>query len=178
LSDLRQRYPDIIFECDHLSPTVNAQAINRFGLKVVRLYGGLAYHRAFAWNGLTLALLHEVGHHLGAGGRLPGNSRLACECVADRWVLTHGLRSFRSTFRRGLDIRKGVASFDTLTIKSNLPEAADPPSPCWSCNWNKRKNILLGSSRPPARRRCLLRNAFYEGFQSEETKNGCIDARR
>jgi hypothetical protein len=89
-ADFGHAFPNLLFELDEGSSTVNAQAFVRGDHQVVRMYGGLAYHTRLGADGLVFALLHEVGHHLSSGGRLASSNELGCECAADRWVLTKG----------------------------------------------------------------------------------------
>src|SRR3979411_2569104 len=68
---------------------VNAQASFTNGRHLVDIFGGLAFHPVIRHDGLVFTLLHETGHHLSAGCKLPW-APLACECAADRWAATDG----------------------------------------------------------------------------------------
>jgi hypothetical protein len=73
------------------SPSVNAQAYRLGPLRRVRLYGGLARHRALGPEGLALAVAHEIGHHE-AGPPFDGpSSWMSSDERADRWVVQSGL---------------------------------------------------------------------------------------
>lgn len=155
-TDLRRAFPDIEFELDAASQTVNAQAIDHGDIRIVRLYGGLAFHRLIDHDGLILSLLHEIGHHLAAGGRLTVNSRLACECMADRWALTKGAARLEKRTGRSFAIDNAVANLDRLTTPPNDGAAsrqAAGPRICWGWNWPKRKRLLAkrGGSLPLVR---------------------------
>jgi hypothetical protein len=158
-SDLHRAFPEIEFELDAASLTVNAQAIDHGDIRIVRLYGGLAFHRLIDHNGLVLTLLHEVGHHLAAGGRLSANSRLACECMADRWALTKGAARLEKITGRRLAIDKGLASLDRLAAspaQGTAPhERAGPPT-CWGWSWPRRKHQLASRRALPLIRSCPM----------------------
>jgi hypothetical protein len=143
-SDLRRAFPEIEFELDAASKTVNAQAIDHGEVRIVRLYGGLAFHRLIDRDGLVLTLLHEVGHHLAGGGRLSANSRLACECMADRWALTKGAARLEKLTGRTVAIDKAVASLERLATSPQHDAArnAEGPRNCWGWNWPKRRRLL------------------------------------
>lgn len=85
LAAFRSDYPDIQFDVLWGSTTCNAQAWrDADGRRRVRLYGGLARHKAIGCDALIFALGHEVGHHIGG---IPVHDKfpwLSCECVADR----------------------------------------------------------------------------------------------
>jgi hypothetical protein len=158
-TDLRRAFPEIEFELDAASRTVNAQAIDHGGTRIVRLYGGLAFHRLIDLDGLLLTLLHEVGHHAAAGGRLTPSSRLACECMADRWALAKGVARLEKSSGRPLAIDKGLASLDRLAASSDagtaVRENAGPPR-CWGWNWAKRKHLLAKRGALPLVRTCPM----------------------
>lgn len=169
-SDLRRAFPEVEFELDAASQTVNAQAIDHGEIRIVRLYGGLAFHRLIDHDGLVLTLLHEVGHHLAPGGRLTPNSRLACECMADRWALTKGVAHLEKITGRRLAIDKGLASLDRLAVSpdqgTTSRESVGPPT-CWGWSWPKRKHLLGKSGALPLVRTCpmpdyyVLENAHH-----------------
>jgi hypothetical protein len=85
LALFRRRYPDIRFDVLWDSATCNAQAWrDGDGRSRVRLYGGLARHKAVGREALVYALGHEVGHHRGDAPVHPRFPWLSCECVAER----------------------------------------------------------------------------------------------
>jgi hypothetical protein len=158
VADFRRAFPDLLFEIDEASSTVNAQAIMRAGARIVRLYGGLAYHTAVGADGLVFMLLHEAGHHLAPGGRLALRADLACECAADRWALTRGAAQLRKQTGRIFAIAGAVSSLETLAGPPCGKK--DGPKACWSMSWSRRKRILAGSDPVPAVRRCHLSEFF------------------
>ena len=161
--DLRRAFPEIEFELDSASRTVNAQAIDHGDIRIVRLYGGLAFHRLIDHDGLVLTLLHEVGHHLAAGGRLTPNSRLACECMADRWALTKGAKRLEKSTGRALAVDRAVANLDRLAMpfEDGATARRDAgPRNCWGWSWPKRKHLLATRESLPLVRNCPM-PAYY-----------------
>jgi hypothetical protein len=119
---------------------VNAQASFSNGKHLVDIFGGLAFHPVIRHDGLVFTLLHETGHHLSAGCKLPW-AQLACECAADKWAMTDG--------RKALAANGGL--FRLEAALQQIERAAAPerrkksaaPTICWSMNWQKRKQALL-----------------------------------
>jgi hypothetical protein len=119
---------------------VNAQASFSNGKHLVDIFGGLAFHPAIRHDGLVFTLLHETGHHLSTGCRLPW-AQLACECAADRWAITDGRKALAAN----------GANFRLETALQQIERAATPetrkknaaPTSCWSMNWQKRRQALL-----------------------------------
>jgi hypothetical protein len=77
LFDFRTAFPELHFELRLDRRVINAQAILLDGKRCVLIYGGLGLHPKLAENSLTFVFLHETGHHLAAGPRLPFNLSLA-----------------------------------------------------------------------------------------------------
>jgi hypothetical protein len=90
LNSFRLTFRELRFELDAKNNAVNAQALVLRAGRIVRLYGGLAFHPKVGEQLLTFVLLHETGHHLSSGCRLPWDQRLACECASDHWAVTEG----------------------------------------------------------------------------------------
>ncbi|WP_225712509.1 hypothetical protein [Bradyrhizobium semiaridum] len=157
LTDFRQAFPELRFELDEASTTVNAQAFIRGNDRVVRLYGGLAYHASIGADGLIFTLLHEVGHHLSRGGRLAANAELGCECAADRWVLTDGMARLKKRTGRMFSIEQAVASVESIApAVCGATVRKRGPSVCWADHWPSRKRILVRPESAPAIPRCYL----------------------
>src|SRR6266436_7855491 len=58
---------------DHVA-AVNAQASRFRGEAFVDIFGGFAFHPEVGADAFKFMLLHEIGHHLGAGPRItPGS---------------------------------------------------------------------------------------------------------
>ncbi|WP_249158703.1 hypothetical protein [Bradyrhizobium tropiciagri] len=157
LTDFRCAFPELRFELDEASTTVNAQAFIRGNDRIIRLYGGLAYHVAIDTDGLVFTLLHEVGHHLSKGGRLAANAELGCECAADRWVLTKGMVQLRKRTGRSISIERAVASVENITPAACGATARKRgPNVCWADHWPRRKRALFRPDSAPAIPRCYL----------------------
>jgi len=159
LADFRRTFPELLFELDQASPTVNAQAIVRIDRRVVRIYGGLAYHAHVGVDGLIFTLLHETGHHLSSGGRLALREDLACECAADCWALTEGAARLKEETGRTFVIGEAIRSLDQLTQPCGGGTKADAKL-CWSMNWSRRKRALAGPESARSVRRCHLPEFF------------------
>jgi hypothetical protein len=132
-------FPGIVFELQSASETVNAQAIIRHDGRIVRLYGGLAFHDAADENFLAFVLLHELGHHNAQGGRMGGNGALACECASDHWLRNIALPELN----RVIDMDAVVAKIDKFWFCANSTVAGRN---CWAANWNRRRKILSGKT--------------------------------
>lgn len=169
LLDFRKAFPTIEFELHARSQTINAQAIIHDETRIVRLYGGLAFHSLAGHDLLVFALLHEVGHHLCSGGRLAFCESLGCECAADRWVLRRGISNIRKRSGRTLDIEKAVANLDALekTAMHHRSSAGGDkvrPIKCWALHWRRRKAYLVGQNPMPAVPRCRLSEFYVRQF--------------
>jgi hypothetical protein len=86
-------YPEITYELDWNNNTVNAVAwVDASGRRHVKVYGGLVRHPAIRWEGMSLVVAHETGHHYGGAPYYPG-SQLSCEGQADYWATLVGMRN-------------------------------------------------------------------------------------
>jgi hypothetical protein len=162
--DFAEAFPKIEFELQVESRTINAQAIVHGEKRIVRLYGGLAFHPLIGSDGLSLALLHEVGHHFSSGGRLAFGDDLGCECAADRWLLTKGVAALKRV-GRSFSIEKAIGSLDALNTVTSPAKTLDSKFEnnlpiCWAVDWRKRKLYLSGLTKIPVVRRCYLSDFF------------------
>jgi hypothetical protein len=166
LGDFGRAFPDLIFEVDDRSSTVNAQAIMQGARRVVRIYGGLAYHPHIGGDGLVFALLHETGHHLASGGRLASGDGLGCECAADRWALTKGWGRLTRQTGRTFVLDRAISSLEMLSgLNSSIAESVPArskshPRICWATDWSRRKRVLTQSNAMPAIPQCYLSEFF------------------
>ena len=146
---LRRAFPQLHFERIEGALACNAQAAVLGGRREVRLYDGLALHPAIGEDGILFTLLHEAGHHLAAGCRLPWDPRLACECVADHWAATDGARALERE-RPGFSLERGLAELDA--IRSERTPAADDEDRagegeyCFALSRASRRRTLLAKS--------------------------------
>src|SRR5882757_3792859 len=122
---------------------INAQASFANGTCVVDIFGGLAFHPAIRHDGLVFMLLHETGHHLSSGCKLPW-VQLACECSADRWTTVGGRKALQA---KGEDFRLQAALQEIEhavgSQAQRISSASATRSRCWAMNWQQRKRTLL-----------------------------------
>jgi len=149
LADFRRAYPIIEFSLVPEFNFLNAQALHFGSRRLVKLYGGLAFHCAIGQDALTFALLHETGHHFATGSRLVLNPRLACECVSDLWALNEGAATLLERTGRSIDIAKALNDLDrameqqTGSAQIESPASSGPARNCWAMNWEDRKTSIL-----------------------------------
>jgi hypothetical protein len=147
----RLSFPQIEFQLIAASKIVNAQAVN-LEKKCVRLYGGMAFHPRLAADGIAFVLLHETGHHLAPGCRLPWDPRLACECAADRWAADEGGAALLERAGRRVDLQ---AAFRELAPLLKTPSrrcrggdgSAAKRGACWAQSWASRRRNLLARQK-------------------------------
>src|ERR1700694_1862932 len=108
LLDFRTAFPELHFELRLDRRVINAQAILLDGKRCVLIYGGLGLHPRLAENSLTFVFLHEAGHHLAVGPRLPFNLSLACDCVSDHWAAGEGAERLHRKSGRRFQIRTTI----------------------------------------------------------------------
>jgi hypothetical protein len=161
-ADFSRAFPNLLFELDEQSSTVNAQAFLRGDNRVIRMYGGLAYHAYVGADGLVFTLLHEAGHHLSSGGRLASRKELGCECAADRWALTKGSAKLKKETGRTFEIEQVVSSLEKLSGPSvcGRKTSRNGAGACWARSWLKRKRVLKQPESAPAIPRCYLPEFF------------------
>ena len=136
-------FPSVRYRVLESVQAVNAQASVSNGETRVDIFGGLAFHPMVRRDGLVFTLLHETGHHLSVGCKLPW-APLACECAADSWATTEGrkaLRSHGAKFRLDTALRQieRAARPEQVRVRSRRSSRSN----CWSMNWRKRKEVLL-----------------------------------
>jgi hypothetical protein len=147
----RMSFPRLEFQLVTDNSIINAQAISLGNKRYVRLYGGLAFHPFASRDAIAFLLLHEVGHHLARGCRLPWDPRLACECVADHWAATEGATVLRSVGGAYFRLKSALRQIDLILAKNG--QSADELScdnvkdmqreSCWALNWPKRwQNVI------------------------------------
>jgi hypothetical protein len=138
---------------------VNAQASFANGKHLVDIFGGLAFHPVIRHDALVFTLLHETGHHLSTGCRLP-STQLACECAADRWAITEGRKVIAANgenFRLEAALRQIEQAIGPAGRE--IPSKASRPTNCWSMNWQKRKRALL-DGRTTVLKTCQISSAI------------------
>jgi hypothetical protein len=155
LVDFRTAFPDLHFELRLDRRIINAQAILLEGKRCVLVYGGMALHPKLGENSLSFVFLHEAGHHLAVGERLPFNLSLACDCVSDHWAAGEGAEILHRKSGRRLQIAKALNELELLMIAGPEPELQHPEkriSNCWNHKWSQRRNALeVPQARSPNR---------------------------
>jgi hypothetical protein len=119
---------------------VNAQASFSNGRHLVDIFGGLAFHPVIRHDGLVFTLLHETGHHLSTGCKLPW-AQLACECAADKWAITEGRKALAANGGR-FRLEAALQQIE-LAAAPETPKKTATPANCWSMSWQKRRLALL-----------------------------------
>jgi hypothetical protein len=139
-----QAFPTIEYSIVPHFGILNAQA-SRVGSKlVVKLYGGLAFHKRMGADALAFALLHETGHHLAAGPRLHWNPWLACECISDIWATTEGMVHLVDQTGFSVDIAKALEELNHVIDHRNGSSGCQN---CWALNWLDRKAAITKGFR-------------------------------
>jgi hypothetical protein len=158
VDEFRATFAGIDYEVDTQTRAVNAQAFGLAGRRVVRLYGGLAFHPLVNQDALIFTLLHETGHHRARGRRFAGDPMIACDCLADRWAVGAGARELRRAAGRPVNL--GLALESLGAVITSMGNQAQRPSTgtralnrrlCWTGCWNNRKSRLTaGETAAPA----------------------------
>ena len=163
LTDVRQAFQTIEYVLVPNSRTVNAQALAIGRSRHVRLYGGFVFHPLIGVDSLIFALLHETGHHLAPGPRFASDPMLACDCAADCWAITNGVRTLQHCSGRAFDLQKALNEVTIIAASSEVRErprkARKRPSrahQCWAANWRDRRMRLSGARKLEVAERCYI----------------------
>ncbi len=153
----RTAFAGIDYEVDTQTRIVNAQAIGLGGKRVVRLYGGLAFHPLVNQDALVFTLLHETGHHRARGRRLAGVPMIACDCLADKWAVGVGANALRRASGLTMDLDSALASLDALVasiegraglLSGKSAGRSRSSRDCWTGYWRNRKSRLTEGDMP------------------------------
>jgi hypothetical protein len=153
--EFQTTFPEVQYESDLQSLTINAQAFCRGDQRVVRVYGGLALDPSLSVDALRFALLHETGHHRASGPRLATDPMLACECAADVWAVTSGVAILAQRTDRQIDLSKALSELGSLTNRMAVRTSTSinrRGQRCWYGSWSAREKRLrekLKLSLPP-----------------------------
>jgi hypothetical protein len=142
VADFRKAFQDLRFDLRPEFRIVNAQAITLGDERCVIIYGGLAYHPKLRSDSLSFVLLHETGHHLASGRRLPFYKSMACECASDYWAATQGADMLKRS--SGRDVNLGLAVEELgqiLEIERQQPVGC--VESCWNQNWSLRRRAII-----------------------------------
>jgi hypothetical protein len=145
LVDFKKAFPGLHFEMRLDRRVINAQAIILDGKRCVLIYGGIALHPKLGEDSLTFVFLHEAGHHLAVGPRLPFNLSLACDCVSDHWAAGEGAESLHRKSGRRFQIGNAINELENLMDAGREPELHHPEkriSNCWNRKWSQRRKAL------------------------------------
>jgi hypothetical protein len=162
LAAFQSSFPAIRYQIFSELNLLNGQALLLGTQRIVRLYGGVALHPAMGRDGLAFALLHETGHHLADGARLPWNPLISCECVADFWAFDLGHKILSNSTGWTVNIPKALdevnALIETEADGTNVPQQADVRDfgACWAMRWNDRRASILGERSIPPDHACSL----------------------
>jgi hypothetical protein len=149
--EFRAAFAGIDYEIDTHTRIVNAQAFAVSDKRVVRLYGGLAFHPLVNDDALVFTLLHETGHHRARGRRLAGDPAIACDCLADTWAVGAGANVLRRASGRAINLGSALASLNALIASMGDQSIAAArrvreSGPCWTGCWSSRKSRLIAGS--------------------------------
>lgn len=142
LFDVKKAFSELKFELRLDRRVINAQAILLSGKRSVLIYGGLALHPRMAEDSLIFVFLHEAGHHLALGPRLPFNPSLACDCVADAWAAGEGSEILHQASGRRLQISKAIDELEFF-ISAGARDFCSPEAvgqKCRNNRWQLRKS--------------------------------------
>lgn len=129
-------FHDIAIDIAWQSDSLNAQAYRLDPTAAhVRVYGGLARHRAIGPEGLALAIAHEIGHHKGGAPVSRHYHWLSTDRRADEWARMVGLPAVfgpaaPDVARTGADQLFGALA--DLVSSGTAPRCA-AEEPCLSC---------------------------------------------
>jgi hypothetical protein len=171
-----EQFPQLSYELVINPMLVNAQALVIRGQRTVKLYGGLAFHSLIDTDALAFALLHETGHHLASGPRLPWNPFLACECQADVWARE---KAISGTSGCTLDLPKALADLDAVfEFEANYSQRrtnirSKLSNECWSTDWQKRRKALLSLTTFNSSHSCPLANALLLSAAERSEDGNC-----
>jgi hypothetical protein len=154
LENFQKSFPTIEFLLVSEFKFLNAQALLLGSRRLVKLYGGLAFHRLLGKDALAFALLHETGHHLAIGSRLEWNPWLACECVSDLWAVSEGAATLRERTGYMVDV---VTAMEDLEKVIDRPTGLDHSHACWAFSWLDRKASILKKGPARDHEECPLR---------------------
>jgi hypothetical protein len=157
LREFRTAFTGIDYEVDTQTRIVNAQAFGIADKRIVRLYGGLAFHPLVNDDALVFTLLHETGHHRARGRRFAGDPMIACDCLADKWAVGAGANTLRRASGRAMNLANAMQSLDALISSIDAGAGRAPAGPdarsrksgdCWTGYWRSRKSRLTDGNTP------------------------------
>jgi hypothetical protein len=155
IGNCQKKFPTLNYRILDRLTAINAQASIFNDVRFVDLFGGFAYHPEVGHDALVFVLLHETGHHLSQGCRLPWMPKLACDCAADFWAITEGQAELqKSNCRFVIELALCQIECAANLNKSNLSTRIRR-SRCSFLDWTKRKRCLM-DAEPYARDTCAI----------------------
>ena len=162
LAPFQSTFPEVQYQIFPELNLLNGQALILKAQRIVRLYGGVALHPAMGRDGLGFALLHETGHHLADGPRLPWNPLIACECAADFWAFDLGHKMLSNSTGWAVNIPKALDEVSAL-VETEVKGAEIWPKigerdfwACWANRWHDRRSSILAKRSIPSDHACSL----------------------
>jgi hypothetical protein len=119
-------FPQIIYELAWECPTINAQAWSLGRKRYVRVYGGLVRYHTITRSGLSVALAHETGHHLGGSPPEPDMPWITWQGQADYWAGRTGMPLVFGRQATPMTLR---GARELLTLHSDLAAQYDDDGP-------------------------------------------------
>jgi hypothetical protein len=152
VAGFRKAFPAVSYELRLEFRLINAQAVAFGDERCVIVYGGLGFHPRLSSDGLTFVLLHETGHHLAKGRRLPYYRSLACECESDRWAIAEGRDQLFAKTGSCFQARRALEELNAvLSVGQDLPspEVKMNSGICWNRCWPLRQRSILDRAATP-----------------------------
>jgi hypothetical protein len=171
LQTARNAFPEVEVLIYEANSSFNAQAFTLGSQQIVTLFGGLAFNRHMGKDGLLFTILHEIGHHRGAGPRMTQTSILCCDCTADRWAIVEGQDTILS---HGLTLDINSALSQIEAAMSELGGMLDLTAQSWCFDWARRK-ITLSLPFLQSMKECEYRVSLDNPMGG---KNGISDSER
>lgn len=152
VADFRTAFADIRYELRLEFRIINAQAYTLGSERYVIIYGGLGNHPEVGADCLAFVLLHETGHHLARGRRLPYCRSLACECESDHWAVTKGADLLERKSGRRFRVRRAVEELSRIVDKGGGHQACwdgGISETCWNSHWSQRWRAVVEKAAAP-----------------------------
>ncbi len=145
--------------------TVNAGASRSGKIWLVKMYGGLARHIAITEDGFSLALCHEIGHHIG------GAPKIKSAFSAENWGSNDGQADYWSTLKC---LRTIFLNDDNETVVKSMNVPAVLLSSCKKAHPNKKESAVCIRSGMAA---ASVSNLFADISEEEVAQFNTPDSR-
>ena len=141
IQTFHETFPTLNFRILDGISAINAQASIINDVRSVDVFAGFAYHPEVDRDALIFVLLHEAGHHLSQGSRLPWMPKLACDCAADFWAITEGRAVLQRSNCRFV-IESALRQIERAANLNSSKKRNVGRAKCSFLNWTKRKRGL------------------------------------